>query len=1146
MKRLLGIFYFGFFFSVLGIAQNNYTTESILQQGTFFQLKTDKEGIYKIDYNFLSDLGINAGDINMANLRLYGNGGGMLPEVAGQYTIDDLLENSIEVFDLNNNNSFDKDDYILFFAESPHQWYYNNGSNTYTHVSNLYDNYNYYYLNFDIGIGKRITTETTNVQPDYTTTDFDFLSAHELELTNLIKSGRVWFGETFTPGYPVSASFSIPAINTAQNALLQTEFAVRSTNSNSGLALEVNGNVAKTFSVAKVASGTYVDYARLNSESEVSVPATQNYSLRLGFSSADANAKAWLDYITIQGRAQLNWQLLQAEKGQIVIRDKNTRNAQNGSRFVFSQTPTNLRVWNVSDITQITTLPIVANAATTEQELPKLIAFDGSDFYKPQKAAGKIPQQNLHADISPEYIIITYPDFEEASNALAEFHLQESGLNTLVVSVKEIYHEFASGKQDITAIRNFVKMFYDRANAQGNTPPKYLLLMGDASYDYKNITIAAADNSNLVPTYQSPNSIHTVDSYCSDDYFGLLDNGEGGSINNSSNLDIAIGRFPVRTPEEAMTMVEKVKFYKSAASRGDWLNNICFVADDGDNNLHFNHAERHADSLAKKQKDYNIDKIYLDAFPQISTSGFDTYPDVNEAINQKIFKGTFIFNYVGHGGEKALASETVLDISMIRNWRNQYKLPLFITATCSFSRFDDPGITSAGEYVILNPLGGGIANITTLRAVTSGNNLVLNRSLLEHMFDKDALSNHLSIGEITRRGKNDAIGTGANNRKFTLLGDPALVLNYPKNEVITTEITTLADNDTLQALSNVILTGEIRNENNEKLENFNGIVNIKIFDKSNTISTLGQDQAHTGDAGSYAANFSLQNNILFSGSASVQNGTFTTQFVLPKDINYNYGEGKISYYALSSDGLSDASGYSKATVGGIYENATLDQEGPVIDIYLNDTNFVSGDKVDSKPLGLFSLFDENGINTAGIGIGHDLKALLSTPEGSTKSFTLNAYYEADINSFQSGWINYPFSDLSPGNYQLTVRAWDIYNNPSEKTIDFEVVESLAILLQDLSVYPNPVMDEANFRFEHNRSGDDLRIDLDIFSINGQHIFSQTKNITATGFVENDLHWQTDNNYGNKVPPGMYIYTITLTDSNGVSTQQSGKIVLLSN
>jgi hypothetical protein len=679
-------------------------------------------------------------------------------------------------------------------------------------------------------------------------------------------------------------------------------------------------------------------------------------------------------------------------------------------------------------------------------QLNQYIAFAPGNFLKPE-VIGEVPNQNLNGIYGVDMIIISHPLFMNQANQLANHRRNVDGLKVVIVNPEQIYNEFSSGKPDVSAIRNFVKMVYEKAEG-GSDMLRYLLLFGKGSYDNR-----PGDPSgiNFIPTYQSANSLRPTQSFVSDDFFGLLDDNEG---EYSGLVDIGIGRLPVATPEQAQTLVNKIINYNTPGKKGDWQNILCFIADDGDNNIHMRDADILAEGIKEVYPSFNTEKIYLDAWPKIGTSLGQRYPEVNLAISERIRKGALIMNYTGHGNELKLADENILDINDALSWKNSDRLPVFMTATCEFSRFDNPERVSAGEMLLLNPGGGSIAMFSTTRLVYATPNFFLNQNFYRFILEKAINDREMRLGDVMRLTKINS-GSGINKRNFTLLGDPSMKLAIPSHRVIITSVNQTPVNeipDTLRALSKVDISGIVEDYQGNIMSDFSGIVYQTVYDKENIITTLGND-------GAAPFNFTSRSNILYKGKASVTGGKFSFSFIVPKDIGYHYGNGKISSFA--ENGQTDAAGYlGNIIIGGSDPDAASDTRGPEIELFMNDLNFVSGGITNQNPRLLARLTDSSGINTLGSGIGHDITLVMNRDP--SNMLVLNEYYVADTDSYQSGSIEYPFSDLKEGNHNLKLKAWDVHNNSSEAFLEFTVSQSATLALKHVFNYPNPFTTILNF------------------------------------------------------------------------------------
>jgi hypothetical protein len=709
----------------------------------------------------------------------------------------------------------------------------------------------------------------------------------------------------------------------------------------------------------------------------------------------------------------------------------------------------------------------------------------------------------------------------------------------LLVSTTQVYHEFGSGKPDIGAIRDMMKTFYDAAGNDTSKMPKYLLLMGDGSYDNRNII---SGNTAYIPTYESSSSIAKAGSYTSDDFFGLLSNNEGKDIDNGVQyLDISVGRIPCKSLQEANQVVNKIISYKSAASFGSWRNTICFVADDEDQNTHIDAADNFAKSINSLHPEFNIDKIYFDSYKQVESSSGSRYPEVHDAIIRRIESGTSVLNYTGHGGEGGWAHERVFETPDINNLENENKLALFVTATCEFSRFDIPEMVTGGEALLLNPKGGAIALLTTVRLVYTGGNEEINKNIYKYFFNKNNDGTHISIGEVFRLAKN-ATTTDENNRKFTLLGDPALALNFPEYKISNLTINKKnINNDTLKAFGKYTITGKVTDLQNNLLSSFNGIIYPTIFDKTQTVSTLANDPYPQYQGGSKIKNYALQKNAVYKGKASIKNGYFSYTFIVPKDISYSVGKGKFSYYG--NDATDDAIGFDGSLNVGSYADSVIkDKQGPIINIYMNDLKFANGGTTNTNPTLILKLQDASGINTAGIGIGHDITAVIDNDTKNTIS--LNDFYEGDLDSYQKGSLHYPFKKIATGKHTLRIKAWDVYDNSNETEIEFTVTEKTEMALTHVLNYPNPFTTHTKFLFEHNMPGQQLQVSITIYTITGKAIKTIRQYVTTDGFRSDGIEWDGLDDFGDKIGRGVYFYKLTVKNNLGLSNTKMEKLVVL--
>ena len=1124
-----------------------YTSVSSLASGNFYKIATTADGIYKVDYNFIKNtLKVDPNSFNLNTLAIFGNGGGMVPDLNSITRPDDLLENPTLVVDNNGNNKMDNGDYLLFYGQMADAWKYNSTTQTFSHQKNLYTDKNFYFLTTDAGTGKRVTPAANAGSPNKTITDFDEHAYHESDEYNLLQSGKRWLGDKMT-GFANTKNFSFNFPNLSNSTPVKiSSLVAANTSYGSSTVVSVNGNNLITHTIGGIAPSDYPPASLQNGSTANYTSASDNISITYTFNvSADPSgtAASYIDWFELNLKRSLS-----LAGDAMTFRNISSVGSGSISNFQLSNANVNTKVWYVNDLGNIQEMPGTLNGSqlsftTATDVMKEFIAFNTNGAFSNPEYISKVENQNLHALGQPDMLIISADDFVSPSNELADFHRSYDNISVSVVKISQIYNEFGSGKPDISAIRDFVKMFYDRAGSDTALMPRYLLLIGDGTYDPKD---RVANNNNFISTYQSTESDSPTESYTSDDFFGLLDTNEGGDITGGGQLlDIGIGRLTAGSESDAWEMVNKIKNYKKPvvsascvqlSSNNSWRNIMCFIGDDEDGNIHLSSSDLLAEQTRALHPAYNYEKIYLDAFKQVSTPAGDRYPDVNTAILNRVNAGCLIVNWVGHGGETNWAHERIFNMADIVQLDNKEKLPMFITATCDFSRFDLPERT-AGEWLIVNGKGGGIASLTTVRLVYSSGNAVLNDAAFDHLFAPYE-GRYPRLGEIIMLTKNQTVAQGSNTRKFTLLGDPALTLNYPRYDVTTTAVNNnvVLSADTLKALKEVTIKGEVRDDNGNKMTSFNGTVYPEVFDKISTLHTLKNDPS------SAVANFVLYKNILFKGKASVTNGDFTFSFIVPKDIDYQFGKGRISYYADNGNYI-DAHGYTNdIMIGGSADSFKLDNVGPKMDLYMNDEKFVFGGTTNTDPLLLLKLTDESGINTVGNGIGHDLTAILD--DNTQNKVVLNDYYESELNSYKKGAVKYPFAKLKEGRHTLKVKAWDIHNNSSEDYTEFVVATDAKLALTHVYNYPNPFTTHTEFMFEHNRCCDDLSISVQIYSISGKLVKSIVQQVHSVGFRVDDIQWDGLDDYGDAIGKGVYVYKLAVRDAEGNSAHKFEKLVVL--
>jgi len=1145
-------------------ASTPFKSNSVLATGTWYKIGITKSGIYKLDKTFLKNMGLDATTFNPKDIRIYGNGGYMQPERNDAYRMDDLEENAIKVIG-ESDNVFDASDYVLFYGQGTNRWFHDPTHITtcldYYNKQNYYSDTSYYYITTSLGAGKRVAERPSSSSvATNSTTSYDYYDFHEQNTTNFIKSGSEFYGEYFDFTNSYTFTYPIPNLVVNDTVLAWVKVAGRGATP-STYNFSYSGS-SVNFNTGTVNLNDYLgDYVAL---AENCGKAVCNNSSQLSFNLTKQTpvVVGWLDKIMFNCRRNLVFNSTQFQ-----FRDQRVIGTGNLTNYILNTNGfTNVSIWDVSDITNVTNQQYNLNTNTLDftinsDTLKEYVVFNGTD-YLTASFVTKVINQNLHSVAQADYVIVTYPGYLAQAQKLAQLHQTYDGFTSAVVTSDQIYNEFSSGKPDPVAIRDFTRMLYNRNLSTGNQV-KYLLLYGDGSYKVKDRY--GSNNSSMLPGWQvggypKENSHNPTISTVCDDFYGWMDDAEGEDW-STALVDVGVGRFPVKTTSEANIALDKVEAYYrknfnfsisetesscvsgSTYPLGDWRNWVSFIADDEDNQTHMSDADKLAVKIKNNHPEYNIDKIYSDAYLQQSTPGGQRYPDVSTGINNRVEKGTLVLNYTGHGGEVGLGHERFIEISQIQSWNNKNNLPLFITATCEFSRFDDPDRTSAGELCFLNPNGAAIALLTTVRLAFSNTNFTLNSKLYDFIFDTLPNGKMPSLGDVVRLTKVNS-GVQFYFLNFHLLGDPALRLAYPQQSVYTSQINnkiiTPTTFDTLTALSKVTVKGFVGNKAGNKLSTFNGILYPTVFDKEQQITCLGNDPSSLL-GGTIPFKFNIQKNIIYKGKVEVKNGDFTFSFIVPKDISYNFDIGKLSYYA--HNGIIDANGYNKNFyVGGSSTTIAPDNAGPVVGLYLNDKKFVSGGTTNEEPNLYAEVADSSGINTVGTGIGHDITAILD--ENSSKPILLNDYYEADLNSYQKGKIKYPFDQLSEGNHRLSLKVWDVQNNSSIVYTDFVVAATAEMALTHVLNYPNPFTTKTKFFFENNQCCQTLKVNIQIFTISGKVVKTISQTLNNEGFRSDGIDWDGKDEFGDKLAKGVYVYKLSVTGPDSKKAEKIEKLVIL--
>ena len=1120
-------------------------SSSVLSSGEWYRFSIIKSGVYSLTKTFLDQLGLNMSGVDPRMIKIYGNGGRMIPLLNGTSYPNDLIENTIQVTG-ENDGVFNDGDRILFYGEGVDNWDFDSKTN-----GNLYEDKSYYYINVQGSLGKRMPIFNQPISGASTSiTTFNAYQFHEIDVTNIGKLGRRWFGESFDVNNEQSFNFSFPNIVPGSQISADIYFAAVAYNS-SNFNINFNNTSVGTVAIPQLFNND--GYTHKEQNFPVSFPAVSDLNIKLTYNNNGVpSSVGYLDYVNLNS---INY--LKGYGKQFRFQYNLSSSTIGVASYDFTNASAISEIWDVTDIYNVEKIenPNLSSFSFKANmgSLRKYVALDSSDFYTPNiDTQKKIPNQDLKGTIflnnqgvfqDIDYLIVTPYFLGSQAEKLANFHRNYSGLNVKVVYLENIYPEFSSGKQDISAIRNFVKYVYNNASVPSKRV-KYLNLFGDASYDFKNKT---KNNTNIVPIYHSmtSNSLGEA-SFASDDFFGIMDPTEGNLDVNYGLIDIAVGRMIVSSNQQADQMVNKVIDYNDIKSYGNWRNNYVFVADDpspektADNELQY-YQNQLADKVLLEKPSINTQKILLDSYVQEASSGGYRYPKAREDFFNAFAKGALIVNYLGHGGEDGLAQERIWEKADGQNLSNKYRYPLFITLTCDFSRFDNPSRQTAGEFTYWNPNGGAIAMITTVREIGQTTAQNFNFSFADKLLAYGS-NQYPSIGEALRLAKNLSVGSG---KVIFCIGDPALMLAIPKPKVILTKVNNLPISEPipdLKSLDFVTLSGEILDENNLPLVNYNGDLAVNLFDKNIPRNTLRNDSYDAYLTGATMP-FVTFGETIFRGNASVTNGKFEFSFVVPRDIRIPLGNGRVSFYSKQNQTLLDNTGFNTdIKIGGVNLSAAIDVTPPKVRLYMNNESFVSGGITNESPLFLAFLEDENGINTAS-GIGHDLVAIL---DGNVVTpYILNDYYETELNNFKKGKLKFQFRKLAKGLHTLIFKGWDVYNNLVTAEIQFIVVGDETLTLSNVLNYPNPFVNYTQFWFSHNRPYEPLEVQVQVMTITGKVVWTRNEIITTDGFLSREITWDGRDDFGDKLGKGVYVYKLSVKSSfTNTRAEKIEKLVIL--
>ena len=1119
MKRILCVLLFVFGLLTSAWADSSrYASESVLNSGKWVKIQVAEDGIYKLTAADLKKMGFS----NLDKVAVYGYGGWPLDEDFSTTYIDDVPEVAV----------WRSADYLLFYGKGPRKWEYSSSDKSFIHTNNPYSNYGYYFVSEKETTGRTMEKAASTAGATLQVTTFDDYVLHEEELVSVNSSGRELYGESFTSTLSRDFTISVPGI-TNDEGKATLSFISRG---NGTITMNVDGNALISGSVS-VPSDEYEVARELYRERAWMADKGETVKVNIGYSTT-GHKNVHLNYFRLQMKRQLK-----VYDNYTFFRSLSARG--NASRFVIQGADASTLVFDVTDGVNPQQMETSLNGTELSFSIPASASLREFVVVKPSQikapvTVGEVANQNLHALPQQDMIIIAQPNFTTQAERLAEAHRTKDNLTVRVVTPESIYNEFSSGTPDATAYRRFMKMFYDRKTSEADAP-KYLLLFGDGSFDNRKLTSAwkSVDMSNMLLTYQTENSLSSQ-SYVIDDYFGFLDDADNKKSLQNKKLCLGIGRFPIRTVEQATQMVDKVISYMENKNTGSWKNNLCFMADDGSNTdgfmtEHMEFADQLAGYVESEHPEFLVNKLYYDAYKKDMTAG--TYPDVRSGLQKLLKDGLLLFNYTGHGGTTALSDEKVLTQTDINQFTYTH-LPVWVTATCDFTRFDDLN-TSAGEDVFLNKSSGGIALFTTVRVAYSRPNFPINDNVIRNLFERNN-GRRRTLGEVMQATKNTL--SSVYKLGFCLIGDPAVKMAYPEFGMkVTTVNGQSVDGNSIsfKALEKITVEGEVLDASGQLVTDFTGIVNPTVKDSKVTVTCL----KNSNKDDSPAFTFTDYPNTIFIGNDSVRNGKFSFTFTVPKDISYSNLQGKMNLYAVDTESGNEAQGnFDNFIVGGTSDTAETDTIGPEIRaLYLNDTTFVDGGQVNTTPYFVAELWDKSGVNITGSSVGHDM--MLVIDESTVLSYNLNSYYELLPGEDGTGIVKFPIPALEPGKHTAEFWVWDILNNSTVRTFTFEVVEGLKPFLFDVIATPGIAREQVTFHLMHNRPESRMRVGIMVYDLAGRQLWKHEESGTSGLFENYTVSWDLTSG-GARMRPGVYIYRAAISTDNSKDATKARKFIIL--
>ena len=1127
--------------SALDLSQ--YADTSKLATGKWVKVAVSESGIYQITSSDASKWGFN----DLSRVRVFGYGGTQ---------INDTLRTNYYVDDLPQVPVLRTGDRILFYARGPLSWNWNIFQRMYVQSQHPYATQGYYFITddsrySDLALSNSFTEPSGTVVNTFTEHLY-----HEEEIINPGETGRVILGEDFSTNNSQNFKFTLDGLVNETEVDVYTRFAAKTLKSASSLSFKYNGtNIAGTQSIDKVSESdpAHYHYNIASVRKTFALNGTKDLTYTVAFTPGSNLIMARLDYITVNYQRYLDM----SGKSSLAFSLRDNQ----GIQYELSGANDNTHVWDVTSKTTPIEINLSADGNKVRFSFPDknqrdLIAFNDNSSFPTPSYVSSIDNQSIHGSDIPDMIILAPSEFLPQANQLASLHESVDSMRVMVLDHNKVFNEFSSGTPDASAYRLLCKYFYERGTDSQGHHLGYLLLFGTGYCDNRLITTTGrAINYPTLLVWESTASEDEMKSYTSDDFFGYLK--DDSYLGDSKMMQIAIGRIPARSATSASIAVSKITKYITQADYGNWKNTMLNVADNEDGAAHWRHGEEVIQTVAAHGgENTNFNRVFLDNFEEKSDGSGSKFPDARKKMYKTLTEGALWWNYSGHGGPSGWTGDGLLVTSDIENNLFYSHQPILFAATCEFSRHD--GINpSGGENVLLNPNGGCVAMICPPRLVYMGSNKYLNVTAAKKMYERDNKGQVMRIGDILLYAKNTTTTSRDNSLRYHLYGDPAMRPAMPQYNAVIDQINGKGidqdDMPVFEARQTMSIKGHIEDMNGTKASAFNGLIESSLFDCEKSVSFTYSynyynpqtDQFEQRDS---TLTYEERQNKLALNVNRVTNGEFDINITIPSEVTVsydNYRPSLVSLYAYDPDNKVEATGScDDFYIYGYDETVVADTIGPeIIYMGLNSSSFKDGDNVNESPLLLATVSDENGINFSNAGIGHNMTLTL---DGNITFSDVSSYYTAiETEKGSAGNINYGLSNLSNGHHTLKLKVWDVFNNSSEKTINFNVVSGLKPEIDEIKAFPNPAATTTSFIVTHNRPEATISITIEVFNLMGQRMWSTTQSGRSTMFSSFPITWDLCDYGGRRLPRGIYLYRATISTDGHQESTKTKKIAITS-